>query len=192
EENQREIAEIDVLDNGKPINEVMENDIPNAIGQFRYFAGWTTKMVGQTIPVSNASFNYTRHEPIGVVGQIIPWNFPFMMAAWKIAPALATGCTVVLKPAEQTPLSALYLAELAAEAGFPEGVINIVPGYGDPAGNALVEHPDVNKIAFTGSTNVGKSIMKKAADTMKRVTLELGGKSPNIILPDADLSKAIP
>src|SRR5699024_7778475 len=137
EENQREIAEIDVLDNGKPINEVMENDIPNAIGQFRYFAGWTTKMVGQTIPVSNASFNYTRHEPIGVVGQIIPWNFPFMMAAWKIAPALATGCTVVLKPAEQTPLSALYLAELAAEAGFPEGVINIVPGYGDPAGNAL-------------------------------------------------------
>lgn len=192
EENQQEIAEIDSLDNGKPIHEVLGNDIPNAIGQFRYFAGWTTKMVGQTIPVSGSSFNYTRHEPVGVVGQIIPWNFPFMMAAWKIAPALATGCTVILKPAEQTPLSALYLAELAAEAGFPEGVINIVPGYGETAGDALVKHPDVNKIAFTGSTGVGKSIMKKAADTMKRVTLELGGKSPNIILPDADLTKAAP
>lgn len=192
EENKQEIAEIDSLDNGKPIQELLDNDIPNAIGQFRYFAGWTTKMVGQTIPVSKDSFNYTRHEPVGVAGQIIPWNFPFMMSAWKIAPALATGCTVILKPAEQTPLSALYLAELIIEAGFPEGVINIVPGFGEVAGNALVKHPNVNKIAFTGSTSVGKSIMKEAANTMKRVTLELGGKSPNIVLPDADLTKAVP
>lgn len=192
EQNKQELAEIDSLDNGKPLREVLENDIPNAIGQFQYFAGWTTKILGQTIPVSGSYFNYTRHEPVGVVGQIIPWNFPLMMAAWKIAPALATGCTVVLKPAEQTPLSALYLAQLAAEAGFPEGVINVVPGFGETAGDALVKHPHVNKIAFTGSTAVGKYIMKTAADTMKRVTLELGGKSPNIILPDADLSKATP
>ncbi|RWR12162.1 aldehyde dehydrogenase family protein [Siminovitchia fortis] len=192
EQHKQELAEIDSLDNGKPMREVIENDIPNAIGQFEYFAGWTTKIIGQTIPVSGPYFNYTRHEPVGVVGQIIPWNFPLMMAAWKIAPALATGCTVVLKPAEQTPLSALYLAELAAEAGFPEGVINVVPGFGETAGAALVKHPDVNKIAFTGSTVVGKSIMKTAADTLKRVTLELGGKSPNIILPDADLTKATP
>jgi len=192
EENLQVIAEIDSLDNGKPIYEVLENDIPNAIGQFRYFSGWTTKITGQTIPISESSFNYTHHEPVGVVGQIIPWNFPFMMASWKIAPALATGCTVILKPAEQTPLSALFLAELVAEAGFPKGVINIVPGYGETAGDALVKHPNVNKIAFTGSTNVGKSIMKEAANTMKRITLELGGKSPNIILPDADLTKATP
>lgn len=192
EENKQEIAEIDSLDNGKPIHELLENDIPNAIGQFQYFAGWSTKHTGQTIPLSTASFNYTKHEPVGVAGQIIPWNFPFMMAAWKIAPALATGCTVVLKPAEQTPLSAIYLAKLIKEAGFPDGVVNIVPGFGEVAGNALVEHSDVNKIAFTGSTVVGKSIMKKAADDMKRVTLELGGKSPNIILKDADLEKAIP
>lgn len=192
EEHKQELAEIDSLDNGKPINEVLGNDIPNAVGQFQYYAGWATKNVGQTIPVSGDYLNYTRHEPVGVVGQIIPWNFPLMMAAWKIAPALATGCTVVLKPAEQTPLSALYLAELVAEAGFPDGVINIVPGYGEIAGDALVKHPHVNKIAFTGSTEVGKIIMKEAANTMKRVTLELGGKSPNIILPDADLSKAAP
>lgn len=192
EENKQELAEIDSLDNGKPINEVLGNDIPNAVGQFQYYAGWTTKIVGQTIPVSGPYFNYTRHEPVGVVGQIIPWNFPLMMAAWKIAPALATGCTVVLKPAEQTPLSALYLAELIAEAGFPDGVVNIVPGFGPIAGDALVKHPHVNKIAFTGSTKVGKSIMKEAANTLKRVTLELGGKSPNIILPDADLTKAAP
>jgi acyl-CoA reductase-like NAD-dependent aldehyde dehydrogenase len=192
EENRQELAEIDSLDNGKPINEMLGNDIPNAVGQFQYFAGWTTKIVGQNIPVSGQYLNYTRHEPVGVVGQIIPWNFPLMMAAWKIAPALATGCTVVLKPAEQTPLSALYLAKLAAEAGFPEGVINVVPGFGETTGDALVKHPYVNKIAFTGSTAVGKSIMKEAANTLKRVTLELGGKSPNIILPDADLSKAAP
>lgn len=192
EENKQELAEIDSLDNGKPLRELLESDIPNAVGQFRYFAGWTTKILGQTIPVAGPYFNYTRHEPVGVVGQIIPWNFPLMMAAWKIAPALATGCTVVLKPAEQTPLSALYLAQLAAEAGFPKGVINVIPGFGETAGDALVKHPDVNKIAFTGSTKVGKQIMKEAANTMKRVTLELGGKSPNIILPDADLAKATP
>ncbi|MFD1414438.1 aldehyde dehydrogenase family protein [Oceanobacillus jeddahense] len=192
DENKQELAEIDALDNGKPLHELLGNDIPNAVGQFQYYAGWTTKIVGQTIPVAGSFFNYTRHEPVGVVGQIIPWNFPLMMASWKIAPALATGCTVILKPAEQTPLSALYLAQLAAEAGFPEGVINVVPGFGETAGDSLVQHPHVNKIAFTGSTAVGKSIMKKAADTMKRVTLELGGKSPNIILPDADLTKAAP
>lgn len=192
EANKQEIAEIDSLDNGKPINDLFNNDLPNAIGQFRYFAGWATKNMGQTIPVNGEYLNYTKHEPVGVAGQIIPWNFPFMMAAWKIAPALATGCTVVLKPAEQTPLSALYLAKLVKEAGFPDGVVNIVNGFGDVAGDALVKHPDVNKIAFTGSTAVGQSIMKEAANSLKRVTLELGGKSPNIVMPDADMEKTIP
>jgi aldehyde dehydrogenase (NAD+) len=192
EENKVELAQIDTLDNGKPIGDMLNNDLPNAIEQFRYYAGWTTKIMGQTIPVAGSYFNYTRHEAVGVVGQIIPWNFPLMIVAWKIAPALATGCTVVLKPAEQTPLSALYFAKLVQEAGIPDGVINIINGFGATAGNALVNHPKVDKIAFTGSTLVGKTIMKQAADTMKRVTLELGGKSPNIILPDADLSKAIP
>lgn len=186
------LAELDTLDNGKPIKEMLTGDLPNAIEQLRYFAGWTTKMTGQTIPISTSHLNYTHHEPVGVVGQIIPWNFPIMMALWKIAPALATGCTIILKPAEQTPLSALYLAKLIEEAGFPKGVINILNGFGKIAGNALVKHPKVNKIAFTGSTPVGQAIMKEAANTMKRVTLELGGKSPNIILPDADLDKAIP
>jgi len=192
EANKQELAEIDALDNGKPIGDVLGNDLPDAIGQFRYFAGWTTKNVGQTIPVSGEYLNYTRHEPVGVAGQIIPWNFPLMMAAWKIAPALATGCTVVLKPAEQTPLSALYFAQLVKEAGFPDGVVNIVNGFGEITGDALVKHPDVNKIAFTGSTVVGKSIMKEAANTLKRVTLELGGKSPNIVMPDANMEKTIP
>lgn len=186
------LAQLDTLDNGKSINEMVNGDLPNAIENLRYFAGWANKMTGQTIPVSHSFLNYTRHEPIGVVGQIIPWNFPIQMALWKIAPALATGCTVILKPAEQTPLSALYLAKLIEEVGFPKGVINIINGFGKTAGNALVQHPQVSKIAFTGSTPVGKAIMKEAADTMKRVTLELGGKSPNIILPDADLDKAIP
>lgn len=192
EEHKEELAQLETLDNGKPIRETRGSDIPLTIEQFRYYAGWTTKLVGQTIPVSGPYFNYTLHEPVGVVGQIIPWNFPLMMVSWKVAPALATGCTVVLKPAEQTPLSALYFAQLVERAGFPEGVINIVPGFGDVAGNALVKHPKVDKIAFTGSTAVGKAIMKEAAQTMKRVTLELGGKSPNIVLPDADLSKAAP
>lgn len=190
EENKQELAEIDSLDNGKPINEVLENDLPNAIGQFKYFAGWATKNVGQTIPIGEGFLNYTRHEPVGVVGQIIPWNFPLMMAAWKIAPALATGCTVVLKSAEQTPLSVLYFAKLVELAGIPKGVINIISGHGETTGNALVKHPLVNKIAFTGSTTVGQLIMKEAANSMKRITLELGGKSPNIVLKDADLEKA--
>jgi len=190
DEHKQYIAEIDSLDNGKPLAELLENDLPNAIGQFKYFSGWASKLTGQHIPVNGNFLNYTRHEPIGVVGQIIPWNFPFMMAAWKIAPALAAGCTVILKSAEQTPLSALYLAKLVQEAGFPKGVINIVSGHGETTGAALVKHPSVNKIAFTGSTEVGKIIMKEAANTMKRVTLELGGKSPNIILKDADINKA--
>ena len=171
---------------------MIHGDLPNAIENLRYFAGWATKMMGQTIPISDSFLNYTHHEPVGVVGQIIPWNFPIQMALWKIAPALATGCTIILKPAEQTPLSALYLAKLIEEAGFPKGVVNIINGFGKTAGNALVKHPKVNKIAFTGSTPVGQAIMKEAANTMKRVTLELGGKSPNIILPDANLDKAIP
>lgn len=192
EENTEELAQIETLDNGKPINETRHGDVPMAIEHFRYFAGWSTKIVGQTIPVSSNYFNYTRHEPVGVVGQIIPWNFPLLMAAWKLGAALATGCTIVLKPAEQTPLSSLYLAELAQEAGFPDGVINVIPGYGPTAGEPLVNHEKVNKIAFTGSTEIGKKIMRQASDMIKRVTLELGGKSPNIILPDADMSKAIP
>ena len=192
EEHKEELAQLETLDNGKPIRETMAADIPLAIEHMRYYAGWATKIVGQTIPVSGDYFNYTRHEPVGVVGQIIPWNFPLLMAMWKMGAALATGCTIVLKPAEQTPLSALYLAELIEEAGFPKGVINIVPGFGESAGQALVNHPLVDKIAFTGSTPVGKQIMRQASETLKRVTLELGGKSPNIILPDADLSRAIP
>jgi aldehyde dehydrogenase (NAD+) len=192
EENKEELAQLETLDNGKPIRETTNADIPLAIEHMRYYAGWSTKMVGQTIPVNGPYLNYTRHEAVGVVGQIIPWNFPLLMAMWKMGAALATGCTIVLKPAEQTPLSALYLAELVQEAGFPPGVINIVPGFGETAGQPLVDHPLVDKIAFTGSTEVGKSIMEKAAKTLKRVTLELGGKSPNIILPDADLTKAIP
>ncbi len=187
-----ELAQLETLDNGKPIRETSNADIPLAIEHMRYYAGWSTKIVGQTIPVNGPFFNYTRHEAVGVVGQIIPWNFPLLMAMWKLGAALATGCTVVLKPAEQTPLSALYLAELMEEAGFPAGVVNIVPGFGETAGQPLVDHPLVNKIAFTGSTEVGKSIMERASKSLKRVTLELGGKSPNIILPDADLSKAIP
>ncbi|EPZ42137.1 aldehyde dehydrogenase family protein [Alicyclobacillus acidoterrestris] len=192
EAHKEELAQIDTLDNGKPIRETTNADVPLAIEHFRYYAGWASKIVGQTIPVNGNFFNYTRHEPVGVVGQIIPWNFPLLMAAWKMGAALAMGCTIVLKPAEQTPLSALYLASLVQEAGFPDGVVNVVPGFGETAGAPLVNHPQVNKVAFTGSTEVGKLIMRQAADSLKRVTLELGGKSPNIILPDADLSRAIP
>lgn len=192
EENSEELAQLETLDNGKPIRETTNADVPLAVEHMRYYAGWSTKIVGQTIPVNGPFFNFTRHEAVGVVGQIIPWNFPLLMAMWKMGAALATGCTIVLKPAEQTPLSALYLAELFEEAGFPPGVVNIVPGFGRTAGGPLVDHPLVDKIAFTGSTVVGKQIMSNAAKTLKQVTLELGGKSPNIILPDADLSKAIP
>jgi len=192
EEHKEALAQLETLDNGKPIRETANADIPLSIEHMRYYAGWATKITGQTIPVNGSYFNYTRHEPVGVVGQIIPWNFPLLMAMWKMGAALATGCTIVLKPAEQTPLSALYLAQLVDEAGFPDGVVNIVPGFGETAGAALVDHPLVDKIAFTGSTEVGKLIMANASKTLKRVTLELGGKSPNIILPDADLTKAIP
>ena len=192
EANKQELAELETLDNGKPLRETLAADLPLTIEHFRYYAGWATKIVGQTIPTAGNFHTYTRHEAVGVVGQIIPWNFPLLMAAWKLGAALATGCTVVLKPAEQTPLSALYLAQLTQEAGFPRGVINVIPGFGETAGAPLVRHPQVDKIAFTGSTIVGKSIMREAADTVKKVTLELGGKSPNIILPDADLSHAVP
>jgi aldehyde dehydrogenase (NAD+) len=186
-----ELAELETLDNGKPINESRQGDLPLVIDCLRYYAGWADKIHGQTIPVRGRYFCYTRREPVGVVGQIIPWNFPMLMVAWKWGPALAAGCTIVMKPAEQTPLTCLRMGELALDAGFPPGVINIVPGYGETAGDALVKHPGVDKIAFTGSTEVGRIIMQNAAGTFKRVTLELGGKSPNIVFADADLDSAV-
>ena len=198
ESNLDEFAQLESLDNGKPFTIAKAADVPLAIDLFRYMAGWTTKIEGNTIPISvpympeSQFLAYTLREPVGVVGQIIPWNFPLLMAAWKLGPALAVGCTVVLKPAEQTPLSALRLGELFAEAGFPEGVLNIVPGYGETAGAALAAHPDVDKVAFTGSTEVGKHILIAAAGNLKKVTLELGGKSPSVVLPDADLETGIP
>jgi phenylacetaldehyde dehydrogenase len=198
DEHLEEFAELESLDNGKPLTVARGADVPLAADLFRYMAGWATKIEGNTIPLSvpytpKARYHaYTVREPIGVVGQIIPWNFPLLMAAWKLGPALATGCCVVLKPAEQTPLSALRLGELIQEAGFPDGVVNIVPGYGETAGAALAAHPDVDKIAFTGSTEVGKLIVHAAAGNLKKVTLELGGKSPNIVMADADLDLAIP
>jgi len=191
EDHAEELAALETLDNGKPITDSRAVDLPGTIAVYRYYAGWADKVHGKTIPVNGPFQAYTRHEPVGVVGQVIPWNFPALMQAWKWGPALAMGCTVVLKPAEQTPLTALRIAELAAEVGFPNGVVNVVPGYGPTAGAALVAHPDVDKIAFTGSTEVGKSIMRGAAEAnLKRVTLELGGKSPNIIFADADLDQA--
>jgi aldehyde dehydrogenase (NAD+) len=191
EKNIDELAALETLDNGKPIRDSRNADLPLTIDCYRYYAGWADKIEGKTIPVNGPFFCYTRHEPVGVVGQVIPWNFPLLMQAWKWGPALAAGCTVVLKPAEQTPLSALRVGELALEAGFPEGVINIVPGYGETAGAAVAEHMDIDKVAFTGSTEVGKLIMQAAGRTnLKRVTLELGGKSPNIIFADADIDAA--
>ena len=198
ESHLEEFAQLESLDNGKPIGEARVGDVPLAVDLFRYMAGWTTKIEGNTIPISvpytpGAKYlAYTLREPVGVVGQIIPWNFPLLMAAWKLGPALAAGCTIVLKPAEQTPLSALRLGELICEAGFPDGVVNIVTGYGETAGAALVAHPDVDKVAFTGSTEVGKLILKSAAGNLKKVSLELGGKSPNIVCKDADLEASIP
>jgi phenylacetaldehyde dehydrogenase len=197
EEHLEEFAQMESLDNGKPLAVARVADVPLAIDLFRYMAGWATKIEGNTIPISAGGkngkfFAYTRREPIGVVGQIIPWNFPLLMAAWKLGPALATGCTIVLKPAEQTPLSALLLAELIAEAGIPDGVVNVVPGYGETAGAALTAHPDVDKVAFTGSTEVGKLILQAAAGNLKKVSLELGGKSPNIVFDDADMDSTIP
>jgi acyl-CoA reductase-like NAD-dependent aldehyde dehydrogenase len=192
EQNAEELAELETLDNGKPIRYSRAGDVPLTADHFRYFAGWATKLEGETIPVSIPNmFTYTLREPVGVVGQIIPWNFPLQMAAWKLAPALACGNTVVLKPAEQTPLTALRLGELICEAGFPDGVVNIVPGFGETAGAALAAHLDVDKIAFTGSTEVGRKILHASEGNLKKVTLELGGKSPNIIFPDADLKYAI-
>ncbi len=186
-----ELALIDTLDNGKPIFETSNVDTVLAADIFRYYGGYATKIHGETIPVAGPFLNYTLREPMGVVGQIIPWNFPLLMACWKLAPALACGCTVVLKPAEQTPLSALRLGEILLEAGVPPGVVNIVPGFGPTAGAALASHPGVDKVAFTGSTEVGKEVMRAAAGNVKRVSLELGGKSPNVILADADLEGAI-
>jgi phenylacetaldehyde dehydrogenase len=190
EKHTEEFAELETLDNGKPISVSRVADVPLAADLFRYMAGWATKIEGSTIPIAGPFLAYTRREPIGVVGQIIPWNFPLLMAAWKLGPALATGCTIVLKPAEQTPLSAIRLGELALEAGLPPGVLNIVTGFGETAGAALAAHPDVDKVAFTGSTEVGKLIVQAAAGNLKKVTLELGGKSPNIVFDDADLNKA--
>ncbi len=193
EQNADEFAQLEALDNGKPVTNARRDDVGGSIGMFRYMAGWATRLNGETIPVSSPGdwMAYTLREPVGVVGQIIPWNFPLMMAAWKLAPALAAGCCIVLKPAEQTPLSALRFGELIQEAGFPDGVVNIVTGFGETAGAALAEHPGVDKIAFTGSTEVGKLIVKAAVGNLKRVSLELGGKSPAIIFPDADLDQAI-
>jgi phenylacetaldehyde dehydrogenase len=197
EKHLEEFAQLESLDNGKPLSVARVADVPLAADMFRYMAGWATKIEGNTIPISSGGgttqfLAYTVREPVGVVGQIIPWNFPLLMAAWKLGPALATGCTVVLKPAEQTPLSALLLGELIQEAGIPDGVVNIVPGYGETAGAALAAHPDVDKVAFTGSTEVGKLILQAAAGNLKKVSLELGGKSPNIVLQDADVDAAIP
>src|SRR5579862_9493613 len=195
EKHLEEFAQLESLDNGKPLKVARVADVPLAADLFRYMAGWATKIEGNTIPISagggKAQFlAYTLREPIGVVGQIIPWNFPFLMAAWKLGPALAAGCTIVLKPAEQTPLTALLLGELIQEAGIPDGVVNIVPGYGETAGAALASHPDVDKVAFTGSTEVGKLIVQASAGNLKKVSLELGGKSPNVVLGDVDIDSA--
>src|SRR5262249_13422211 len=191
EQHASELATIETLDNGKPIKESTYVDLPQVVENFEYFAGWATKIEGETIPVPGKMFNYTLREPIGVCGQIIPWNFPLLMAAWKLAPALAAGNTVVLKPAEQTPVGAMELGRLIQEAGFPEGVVNIVPGFGESAGAALASHPGIDKIAFTGSTEVGKLIARSAANNLTKVSLELGGKAPNIVFADADLEQAI-
>ncbi len=191
EQNASELSKLETADNGKPIRESQFVDLPQVVENFEYFAGWATKIEGETIPVPGKMFNYTLREPVGVCGQIIPWNFPLLMAAWKLAPALAAGNTVVLKPAEQTPVTAMELGRLVQEAGFPEGVVNIVPGYGETAGAALAAHPGINKIAFTGSTEVGKIIARAAAENLTKVSLELGGKAPNIVFADADLEQAV-
>ncbi len=191
EQRAAELAELETRDNGKPIKESLYVDLPQVAENFEYFAGWATKIEGETIPVPGKMFNYTLREPVGVCGQIIPWNFPLLMAAWKLAPALAAGNTVVLKPAEQTPVTAMELAKLIQEAGFPEGVVNIVPGFGETAGAALAAHPGIDKVAFTGSTEVGKLIAKAAAENLTKVSLELGGKAPNVVFADADMEQAV-
>ena len=191
-----ELAELEAIDNGKPRSMAAAIDIPGVVGQIRYMAGWVSKLAGETlapmVAPTGAFHCYTRREPIGVAAQIVPWNFPLLMAALKIAPALAAGCTIVLKPAEQTSLTALRLGDLAVEAGLPAGVLNIVTGHGHTAGDRLVRHPDVDKVAFTGSTEVGKVINRAATDTLKRVTLELGGKSPVIVMPDVEVETTAP
>lgn len=192
EERSEIFAQLETLDNGKPITAARRDDVGGTVDYFRYFAGWPTKVEGATVPISvpNA-FAYTLRRPVGVCGQIIPWNYPLMMAAWKLAPALAVGCTVVLKPAEQTPLSALYLGQTCLDAGVPEGVVNVVTGYGETAGAALAAHMDVDKVAFTGSTEIGRTILRaSSASNLKKVSLELGGKSPNIVFADADQDAA--
>jgi aldehyde dehydrogenase (NAD+) len=192
EQHKEELAALESLDNGKPYCDALTADLPLTIKCYRYYAGWADKIHGKTIPVEGNFFCYTRHEPVGVVGQIIPWNFPLLMQAWKWAPAIATGCTSVLKPAEQTPLTALRVAQLAQEAGIPDGVLNVVPGYGPTAGAALSSHMDVDKVAFTGEYTTGQIVMEAAAKSnLKRVSLELGGKSPNVIFADADLDAAV-
>ncbi|HET6219214.1 MAG TPA: aldehyde dehydrogenase family protein [Acidobacteriaceae bacterium] len=192
EKNADQLARLESVDNGKPVSVAKAVDVAKTVACYRYFAGWADKVQGKTIPIDGDFFCYTKHEPIGVVGQIIPWNYPMLMQSWKLAPALATGNTVVMKPAEQTPLSALRIGELIVEAGFPEGVVNLLPGFGPTAGAAIARHMDVDKVAFTGSTEVGRLIMAAAAQSnLKRVTLELGGKSPNIIFEDTDLDAAV-
>jgi aldehyde dehydrogenase (NAD+) len=190
-EHADELARLETLDNGKPIFESRQVDIPMVASCFHYFAGWATKLTGDTVPVAPGFHTYTLREPVGVVGAIIPWNFPMIMVGWKCGPALAAGNTVVLKPAELTPLTALRIGQLALEAGLPPGVLNVVPGKGAVAGEALVAHPGVDKVSFTGSTAVGRHILRKSADTLKKVTLELGGKSPNIVFADSDLDAAL-
>jgi aldehyde dehydrogenase (NAD+) len=192
EKNADELARLEALDNGKPVSVAKRVDVAKTIACYRYFAGWADKVQGKTIPIDGDFFCYTRHEPVGVVGQIIPWNYPMLMQAWKLAPALAAGNTVVMKPAEQTPLTALRIGELIVRAGFPEGVVNLLPGFGPTAGAAIARHMDVDKVAFTGSGEVGRLILEAAArSNLKRVTLELGGKSPNIIFADTDLDEAV-
>lgn len=191
EEEKEELAALESLDNGKPIRDALNADLPLTIDCLRYYAGYADKIHGQTIPIRGNYFCYTRKEPVGVVGQIIPWNFPMLMVAWKWGPALAAGCTIVMKPAEQTPLTCLRMARLAQKAGFPDGVINVIPGFGPTAGAAIVRHPGIDKIAFTGSTETAQIIMREAAPTLKRITFELGGKSPNIVFSDADFDAAI-
>lgn len=184
------LARLETLDNGKPLNEARAADLPLAIDAIRYYAGYADKIHGQTIPIRGNHLCYTRREPIGVAGQIIPWNFPILMTAWKWGPALAAGCTIVMKPAEQTPLTCLRLAQMAKEVGIPDGVINVVPGYGPTAGAAVVKHPQIDKIAFTGEHRTAQIITRESADTLKRLTFELGGKSPNVIFADADMDAA--
>jgi aldehyde dehydrogenase (NAD+) len=190
EQETDQLAALESLDNGKPIRDARAADLPLTVDCLRYYAGYADKIHGQTIPVRGNYFTYTRREPVGVVGQIIPWNFPLLMTAWKWGPALAAGCTIVMKPAEQTPLTCLRLARLAQKAGIPDGVINVVPGYGPTAGASIVKHPGVDKVAFTGEYKTAQIIMRDASQTLKRLTFELGGKSPNIIFADADLDAA--